>query len=81
MREGELPPELRVLPKEGREAYVAGKLAERRKLQEEISSLSAEREAWLQANQGERQSDSALDTAILVPLESLAKDKGFVSTR
>lgn len=81
MREGELPPELRVLPKEGREAYVAGKLAERRKLQEEISSLSAEREAWLQANQGERQSDSALDTAIFVPLESLAKDKGFVSTR
>lgn len=81
IQESELPQAIRAIPKEARQAYVDAKHAERKMIQEEIAALSAEREAWLQENQSESQSDSALDTAILVPLESLAKDKGFVTSR
>lgn len=81
VQESELPAQVRAMPKEARKAYVAGKLDERKKIQAEIASLSAEREAWLAANKAESQSDAALDTAILAPLGKLARDKGFVPAK
>lgn len=78
IKEADLPEELRAMDKAKREAYVAGKLAEREKIQKEIAGLSAERDAWLVANKAETKADGALDTAILAPLADLAKAKGFV---
>jgi hypothetical protein len=78
VKETELPEELRKMDEAGRKAYLAGKLAERTKIQKEIASLSAEREAWLAANKPEPKGKEALDTAMLAPLGELAKTKGFV---
>ncbi len=80
VKDSELPEQMRAMPKEAREAFVAGKLAERKKIQAEIASLSAEREAHLAAQKSDTQATDALDTAILAPLSELAKDKGFVPT-
>lgn len=78
VKDSELPEEMRAMSEPQKEAYVAGQLAERKKIQEEIGKLSAERETWLSANQPKPKTDSALDTAILGPLGDLAKAKGFV---
>lgn len=78
VKEAELPAELRALDKSEREAYVAGKLAERTKIQGEIAALSAERESWLAAHKADTKGKGALDTAMLAPLADLAKVKGFV---
>ncbi len=79
VKETDLPDELRAMPKEAREAFVAGKLAERKKIQSEIAALSAEREAYLAANKAAAPAEEALDTAILAPLGEVARKKGFVS--
>jgi len=78
VKESELPTELRKMDESGRKAYLAEKLAERTKIQKEIATLSAEREAWLAANKPEPKGKEALDTAMLAPLGDLAKAKGFV---
>lgn len=78
IKESDLPDELRAMDKSKREVYVAGKFAERERIQKEIALLSAERDAWLAANKSDTKADAALDTAILAPLGDLAKAKGFV---
>ncbi len=81
VKESELPEQMRAMPKAAREAYVAEKLSERKKIQAEIAGLSAEREAWLEANKAAVTSDEALDTAILAPLAEAARKKGFVPAK
>ena len=78
VKEAELPPELRALDASAREAYLASKLAERTRIQAEIAALSAAREAWLESRKADTKAEGALDTAVLAPLEDLAKAKGFV---
>lgn len=78
VKDADLPPALRAIPAAERQAFVDGKLAERKKIQAEISTLSAEREAYLATSVAAAPADEALDTAILAPLSALAKDKGFV---
>jgi hypothetical protein len=80
VKESELPEELRAMDKSKREAYVAGKSSERAKIQAEIATLAAERDAYLAAQKSETKATGALDTAILTPLGDLAKAKGFVRT-
>jgi hypothetical protein len=69
------------MPAEKRKEYVDAKLAERKKIQSEIAALSAEREAYLLEQKASAPADEALDTAVLAPLSSLAKDKGFVPAK
>lgn len=78
VKDDDLPPAVRALPPAARQAFVDGKLAERKKIQAEIAALSAEREAYLAENAASAPANEALDTAILAPLSALAKDKGFV---
>jgi len=78
VKDDDLPSELRAIPAAERKAFVDGKLDERKKVQAEIAALSAEREAYLEANTSSAPANEALDTAILAPLSALAKDKGFV---
>jgi len=76
----DLPAPMRAMSEKEREAYVADKVAERKKIQSEIADLSAKRDAWLAAQKTTTKAASALDTAILAPLGDLANKKGFVRT-
>ncbi|NLE27775.1 MAG: VWA domain-containing protein [Clostridiaceae bacterium] len=78
VQDDDLPAAVRALPLAARQAFVEGKLTERKKIQAEIAALSAERESYLAENAAAAPADEALDTAILAPLSALAKDKGFV---
>lgn len=78
VKPSELPEELRGMGEKEREAYVAGKLEERKAIQAEIAALSAEREAWLASQKDETAAPGALDTAIVGSLSDLAGAKGFV---
>jgi hypothetical protein len=78
VKESELPEEMRGMSEAQKKAYIDRKLAERKEIQSEIAALSAERDAWLAVQQSTTKADGALDTAILAPLSSLAKGKGFV---
>lgn len=73
----ELPEHLRNLTPEQRAAYIAGKLAERRKIQERIAQLSRERERFLAANRAANA--PALDDAIIAGIRAQAKRLGFVA--
>jgi hypothetical protein len=73
----ELPEHLRNLTPEQRAAYIAGKLAERRKIQERIAQLSLERGKFLAANRAANA--PALDDAILASIRAQAKRLGFVA--
>jgi len=78
VKEAELPAPMRVMSEKERESYVAGKAEERKKIQNEIADLSAKRDAWLLAQKTDTKAKNALDTAIIDPLNELAKKKGFV---
>lgn len=81
VKDADLPAQLRSMPAEKRKEYVDAKLAERTRIQSEIAALSAEREAYLLEQKASAPADEALDTAVLAPLSSLAKDKGFVPVK
>jgi hypothetical protein len=71
----DLPEGMRAMTPEQRAAYVAGKLAERRKIQERIQLLSLERERFLA---GKRAADApTLDDAIISSMRDQAKRRGF----
>lgn len=71
----DLPEGMRAMTPEQRAAYVAGKLAERRKIQERIQQLSRERERFL----AEKRTVDAptLDDAIISSVREQAKRRGF----
>ena len=78
VKEAELPAPMRAMSEKQRESYVAGKVEERKKIQEEIADLSAKRDDWLAAQKTDTKANNALDTAIIAPLDELANKKGFV---
>ncbi len=43
-----------------------------------VSLTTALRPAWLESRKADTKAEGALDTAVLAPLEDLAKAKGFV---
>lgn len=72
----DLPEGMRAMTPQQRTAYVAGKLAERRKIQERIQLLSLERERFLATK---RNVDApALDDAIIASVRDQAKRRGFL---
>jgi len=72
----DLPEGMRAMTAEQRVAYVAGKLAERRKIQERIQQLGQEREHFLA---GKRAGDApTLDDAIISSMRDQAKRRGFL---
>lgn len=81
IKDADFPAPLRALPPEERKAYVDAKLIERKKIQSEIATLSAERDAYLGELKAASPASEALDTAVLAPLSNLAKDKGFVPAK
>jgi len=72
----DLPEGLRSLTPEQRAAYIAGKLAERRKIQERIQLLTVERERFLATKRGV--DAPALDDAIIASVRDQAKRRGFL---
>ena len=72
----DLPEGLRPLTPEQRAAYIAGKLAERRKIQERIQLLTVERERFLATKRGV--DAPALDDAIIASVRDQAKRRGFL---
>jgi hypothetical protein len=74
----DLPPHLRDLTPEQRTAYIAGKLAERRKIQERIQQLTLERAKFIAANRAAN-APGALDDAITASIRAQAKRLGFIA--
>jgi hypothetical protein len=74
----DLPAHLRDLTPEQRAAYVAGKLAERRRIQERIQQLTAERAQFIAAHRAAN-AEAALDDAIIASIRTQAKRIGFVA--
>ena len=71
----DLPEGMRAMTAEQRAAYIAGKLAERRKIQNRIQQLAQERDVFLASK---RAADApTLDDAIITSVREQAKRRGF----
>ena len=75
----ELPEEMRSMDDGEREAYLKEMQETRAALQEEISRLSADRDAYIAEKQtmAEGEYESTLDTAMIDAIRNLAREKGF----
>ncbi len=77
VKEADLPPQMRALPPEKRQAYLDEKATEREKLQQRIQELNREREAWLAAQQKEKGATDTLDAAIAAAVREQAGRLAF----
>ena len=80
LKEKELPKALQELAPEKREAYVKEKVAERKKLQAEISKLSKERESYLQTERtrrAEATGEATLGDAVVMAIQKQLVQSGF----
>ena len=77
MDEADLPPEMKALDPDEREAFVSRKLEERKSIQEEIVRLSRERDEYVKEQMESETVENALDTAVIDALTTAAEDKGF----
>jgi hypothetical protein len=75
----ELPEPMRDMSPEQREAYVKEQIASREKIQSEIASLTAKREAYIAEEQKKQDNSGAdtLDTAVLKAVAEQLSAKGF----
>ncbi|MEY4484912.1 MAG: hypothetical protein RL693_2364, partial [Verrucomicrobiota bacterium] len=73
----DLPPEMQKMNLEERKAYVAGKTAERAKIQSEIADLGKKRAAFVAGEQKEPGKASTLDTAVSKAIRSQAAKKNI----
>ncbi|MDD2806072.1 MAG: FlgO family outer membrane protein [Elusimicrobiales bacterium] len=74
----QLPPEVQKLDKEAREKYLDGKLAERKKIKDEINALQAQRKAYIAAEEKKQASGAnTLDKAMIESIRSQATKRGY----
>lgn len=73
----DLPEPLRTMSPEERRAFVNKKAAARRDIQDQIKTLSAQREAFLRAARQQHAGPAGLDDAILEALREQAQARGF----
>ena len=73
-----LPKEMQPMNDAERKAYVEQKKNERAKIQSEIQELNQKRIAYVAEQQEEESGDEMLEKAVLTPLKSQARTKGFI---
>ncbi|MDA8242615.1 MAG: FlgO family outer membrane protein [Elusimicrobia bacterium] len=72
-----LPAELRKLDDKARAEYLEEKLAERRKIKDEINRLQAERKAYISAEQKKASAANTLDKAMIDSIRKQATGRGY----
>jgi hypothetical protein len=72
-----LPDELKNMDKKDRDAYIAGKVAERKKIKEEINRLQGERKAYIAAEEKKSAGASTLDKAMIDSIRKQATKRGY----
>ena len=72
-----LPEEVRKLDKAGREKYLEGKLAERKKIKEEINRLQSQRKAYISAEEKKNAGAQTLDRAMIDTIRRQAVKRGY----
>jgi hypothetical protein len=79
LKEEELSPEMRALPAEQREAYVAEKAKERADLQAKILTLAKDRDAYVAAERAKLAAagPDSLDSAMIKAVRAQATKRGF----
>ena len=77
VKSSELPAQMRDMSEDERELFVKEKLEERKAIQQEIETLSTEREAYVQEQLSSENNSEALDTAVIDALHKAAEKKGF----
>jgi TolB-like protein len=73
----QLPEELQKMDKAEREKYLEQKVAERRKIQEEIGRLQVQRKAYLAAEEKKAAGASTLDRAMIDSIRRQATTRGY----
>lgn len=77
IRADQLPPEVQKLDKAAREKYLEEKLAERRKIKDEINALQAQRKAYLASEEKKRAGANTLDKAMIDSIRKQATRRGY----
>ncbi|MDQ7773962.1 MAG: CsgG/HfaB family protein [Elusimicrobiales bacterium] len=73
----QLPEEIRKLDKAARDKYLEDKLAERKKIKEEISALQAQRKVYITAEEKKAAGASTLDKAMIEAIRRQATTRGY----
>jgi TolB-like protein len=78
IKSDQLPPEVQKLDKAAREKYLDGKLAERKRIKDEINALQAQRKAYIAAEEKKQASGAnTLDKAMTESIRSQATRRGY----
>ena len=77
VKSDQLPEEVRKLDKAGQQKYLEQKLAERRKIKEEINALQAQRKAYLAAEEKKQAGANTLDRAMIDSIRKQATQRGY----
>ncbi len=77
IRTDQLPDELKKMDKKDRDAYITGKLAERKKIKEEINRLQADRKAYIAAEEKKSAGAATLDKAMIDSIRKQATKRGY----
>ena len=78
IKKEQLPKELQSMDKAKRDAYIEAKLAERRKIKEEITKLQAQRKAYIeQEEKKQAKGGNTLDKAMIDTIRKQATKRGY----
>jgi predicted nucleic acid-binding Zn ribbon protein len=78
MKDDELPAEMKGMNKEERKAYVDGKEKEREQIQQRITELSKQRDAYItEENKKQGSGDATLDKALIESVKTQGAKKDF----
>jgi hypothetical protein len=77
LKEEQLPPEMKDMKPEEREAYVEKKAAERAALQKKIAKLNEERRKYVAEERKKTSADNTLDKAVIETVRKEAVKKGY----
>ena len=78
LEDDQLPQEMRPMTPQEREEYLKEMQVERRRIQEEITRLSGERDRYLREQQAAVSEESTLDSAMIEAVRESAEARGFV---
>ena len=73
----QLPAEVQKLDKAAREKYLDGKLAERKRIKEEINALQSQRKAYISAEEKKASGANTLDKAMIESIRTQATKRGY----
>jgi TolB-like protein len=77
IKKDQLPEELKAMKKEELDKYLDGKLAERKKIKEEINRLQTERKAYIAREEKKKAGGQTLDRAMIDTIRRQAVQRGY----